>query len=220
MEYHGDKLHAVTLGAGRQAVSGGGGVAGFQARSALVEAHQLVGVGQAELAVAHRVHPDGRVFFDLLMGQKLPGHDGDIPRRRQMLRRVLPVVQAGTVDKMGVFHAQLRRAGVHFLHKGRLTARHMLRQRRGAVVGGADHHAFEHLVHAHLLAHLQIDLAAALGRSGLRGGHHVVPADAPAVQGLHDQQQRHDLRHRSRRQLFIRVFLIEYRSRRRVHQDC
>lgn len=91
--------------------------------------------------------------------------------------------------------AQLLRALVHHADERALAARHMLRQRRGAVVCGAYDDGFEHFVHAHLLARLQIDLAAALGTGGLRGDDGVVPADAAGVQRFHDKQQRHDLRH-------------------------
>ena len=95
----------------------------------------------------------------------------------------------------------------------------MLRQRRGAVVCGAYDDGFEHFVHAHLLARLQIDLAAALGTGGLRGDDGVVPADAAGVQRFHDEQQRHDLRHGRRAQPLRGVLFIEHRARCGIHQD-
>ena len=67
MQHDRDQLHAPALGRGRQAVSGGGGIAGLETGRAVVEADELVGVGQAELTVPHGVHPDGRILLDLVV---------------------------------------------------------------------------------------------------------------------------------------------------------
>ena len=101
------------------------------------------------------------------MLQKLARHDRDVISARQMLGGVRRIVEAGAVDKMRVLHPKLGRARVHSLDKRRLTPGDMLGKRRRAVVGRADDHAFEHLIHAHLLADLQINLTAALCRRGL-----------------------------------------------------
>ena len=137
-----------------------------------------------------------------------------------MLLRRLPVVEASAVDKVGVLHAQLRRPLVHPGHEGLLAAGHMLGQGAGAVVGRGDHDGLEHLPQGELLPDLEIDLAAALGRRGLRGRHHVVPADAALIQGLHHQQQRHHLGHAGRGQLFMVVFFKEHRPRGLLDQNC
>ena len=120
---------------------------------------------------------------------------------------------------MRVLHPQLGRARVHPLDKRRLAPGDVLGKRRRAVVGRADDHALEHLIHAHLLADLQIDLTAALCRRSLRGRDHVVHRDPPLVERLHDEQQRHDLRHGRRGKTLVRVFFDQHRSGRRVHQD-
>ena len=71
MHHHGDQLDAVALGRGRQTVPRGGGIAGLEAGCAVIEAHQLVGIGKAEFAAAHRIHPDCCVLFDFLVLQQL-----------------------------------------------------------------------------------------------------------------------------------------------------
>ena len=121
-------------------------------------------------------------------------------RRCQVFGRFRRIVQPRAVDKIRVEQAQLLRALIHHADERALAARYMLRQRRGAVVCGAYDDGFEHFVHAHLLARLQIDLAAALGTGGLRGDDGVVPADAAGVQRFHDEQQRRGLRHGRRAQ--------------------
>ena len=108
-----DQLHPPALGRGRQAVAGGGGIAGLQAGRAVVEADELVGIGQAKLAIPHGIHPDGRVFLDLVVLQKLTGHKRDIIGGRQMRVRVRTVVEAGAVDEVRVGHAELGGTVIH-----------------------------------------------------------------------------------------------------------
>ena len=219
MQHDGDELDAVALGRGGKAVARGRGIARLQTGRALIEAHELVRVRKAEFPAAHRVHPDGRVVADAVMLQKLPRDHGDVVRRRQVFRGLRRIVQPRAVDKIRVEQAQLLRALVHHADERALAACHMLRQRRGAVVCGAYDDGFEHFVHAHLLARLQIDLAATLGAGGLRGDDGVVPADAAGVQRFHDEQQRHDLRHGRRAQPLRGVLFIEHRARCGIHQD-
>ncbi len=67
VQYHGDILYAIALGACRQAVHGLLGITGFQAGRAGVGVDELVGVGKTEAAVAHGIHPNGGVFADARM---------------------------------------------------------------------------------------------------------------------------------------------------------
>ena len=101
--------------------------------------------------------------------------------------------QARGVLEGGVIHAQLPGPLVHALHKGLFAAGDLLCQGHGAVVGGDHADGLEHLVHRHLFVLLQPDLAAAHGAGVGGGGDHGVIAQLPAVNGLHGQQQRHDL---------------------------
>ena len=219
MQHHGDQLDAVALGRGGKAVPCGGRVAGLQSRRSLIKPDELVGVGQTEPAVPDGVHPDGHIPADIVVLQQLPRHHGNVVRAGQMLGGARLVVEAGAVDKMRICQLQLGSAGVHHLDKRGLAARDVLCQRRGAVVGGADDDGLEHLVHAHLLARLQIDLAAALPGGVVGGGDGIDPRDAPAFQRLHDQKQRHDLRHRGGRELFVRIFFKKNGAGRGVHQN-
>ena len=196
-----------------------GGVAGFEAGRALVEAHQLVRVGKPELSAAHGVGPDRRVAPDLLVPEQGAAHGRHVSCRGQMLVGLRSVVQPRAVDEVGMLHPQLRGAGVHQGHKGRLAARHVLGQGRCAVVGGADHHRLEHLVDGKLLALLQIDLAPALAGCGGGGRDPVLPTDLPAVQCLHHQKQGHHLRHACGLAPLVGVLLKQDRPGRRVDQD-
>ena len=134
-----------------------------------------------------------------------------------MLRRVRLVVQPGAVDKMRLLHPQLRCPLVHELDECRLAAGYMLRQCRGAVVGRGDDDGLEHIPQRQLLSRFQIDLAATLGRRGVRGRYRVVPTDLAAVQRLQDQEQRHDFRYAGRGQPCVGILLPEDRPRGGVH---
>ena len=136
-----------------------------------------------------------------------------------MLLGVRLVVQAGAVDKVGIFHAQLLGPLVHHGHEGLFGAGDMLGQGCGAVVGGHHRHGFNHVLHAHLLAGLQVYLTAALSGCGLRGDDLVVPGDAPGVQRLHHQQQRHNFGDTGGSQRGVSVFFIEDGAGGGVDQD-
>ena len=205
VQHHGNVLHAVALGAGRQAVHGLLGVAGLQAGRAGVGVDELVGVGEAEAAVAHGVHPDGGVVADARMGQQCAGHARDVARRRVVAGIV---GQPRAVEKLRVFHAQFFRAVVHALGERLLGTGDVLCHGDGAVIGGVDGDALEHLVDAHLLALLEPDLAAAHGAGVGAGGHDIARGKLAAVELLHDEQQRHDLRHAGGGQVLIGIFLV------------
>ena len=211
MQHDGDQLHAVPLCRGGEAVPRGGGIAGLQTGRPVVEADKLIRVGQAELPVADGVHPDGCILFDGLMARNVIGCG-------QMLGGLRLVVESCAVDEARVGHAKLFCARVHHLDERRLAACDVLGHRAGAVVCRGDHDGFEHLLQRELLVFLEIDLAPALG--GGCGGrlHHVVPADAPIVQRLHDQQQRHHLRHARRAEAFVCVVLQKHLAGRPLHQ--
>ena len=102
MQYHGDILYAIALGACRQAVHGLLGITGFQAGRAGVGVDELVGVGKTEAAVAHGIHPNGGVFADARMGQQRAGHARNVARRRVVAG---VIGQACAVEKLRVFHA-------------------------------------------------------------------------------------------------------------------
>ena len=205
MQHHGNVLHAVALGAGGDTDARLAGGAGFQPRDAAVAFEQLVGVGEAEAAVAHGVHPDGGVVADARMGQQCAGHARDVARRRVVAGIV---GQPRAVEKLRVFHAQFFRAVVHALGERLLGTGDVLCHGDGAVIGGVDGDALEHLVDAHLLALLEPDLAAAHGAGVGAGGHDIARGKLAAVELLHDEQQRHDLRHAGGGQVLVGIFLI------------
>ena len=206
LENDGDELHAVPLRRGGDAVPGGVGGAGLQAGGAVVKPHQLVGVHQGGGAAPEGVHPDGGVVPDVRMVQhQFPAHEGDIVGGGDVaLRR-----KAAGVFESGVLHAQLRRPLVHPLHEGLLTACQMLRQGHGTVVGGHHAHRLQHFVHRQLFPLLQPDLAAPHG-TGVGGGDDgVLIAEGSAVDGLHHQQDGHDLGDAGRLQLGMLVLGVE-----------
>ena len=101
--------------------------------------------------------------------------------------------EAGGVLEGGVVHAQLTGPRVHALHEGLLAAGDLLAQSHGAVVGGDDAHGLEHIAHGHLLVFLEPDLGAAHGAGVGGGGHHGVVGELAGVDGLHGQEDGHDL---------------------------
>lgn len=81
---------------------------------------------------------------------QFPAHQGNVVSGGEMARRR----QAGTVDKAGVRHAQLRCPLVHPLYKGLLAAGQMFRQRYGGVVAGGHRHGLQQIMDGHLLPFL------------------------------------------------------------------
>ena len=139
------------------------------------------------------------------MGQQCAGHARDVARRRVVAGIV---GQPRAVEKLRVFHAQFFRAVVHALGERLLGTGDVLCHGDGAVIGGVDGDALEHLVDAHLLALFEPDLAAAHGAGMGAGGHDVARIELAAVELLHDEQQRHDLRHAGGGQVLVGIFLI------------
>ena len=150
------------------------------------------------------------------MADQLPGHDGDIPGAAVVLRIV---EQAGAVGEVGVCQPQLPGPGVHPGDEELLRAAHVLGHGHGAVVGGDHGDALEHLMHAHLLARLQKDAAAAEGGGPAAGGHGVLRGEASGVQILHQQQKRHHLGDTGGRLARIGVLFVEDLACLLLHQN-
>ena len=185
MHHHCDELHPAALCRGRQAIPRARRIPRLKSRRPVVKPDELIRVAEPELPAPHRVHPNRRILLDFLVPQKLARHDGNVPRRRQMLSRVRSIVQSRAVDKVRVHHSKLLRPFVHPLHKRRLASRHMLCQRARAVVGRRYHHGLQHLLKRQLLVLLQIDLTPALTCRSRGGRDHIVPADPPILQRFH-----------------------------------
>ena len=120
---------------------------------------------------------------------------------------------------MRVVHPQLLGAGVHLLDEQLRHARDVLGHRDGRVVSARDADRLEQILHRDLLALRQKHLAAAHRRGVGAHGHGVVIADAPLVERLHRQQERHHLRHARRLELLVLIFGVEHLSRRLLHQQ-
>ena len=120
---------------------------------------------------------------------------------------------------MGVVHPQLPSPAVHLLHESPLTSRQVLRHGAGAVVGRGHGNGLEHIPCRHGLTHLQVDLTAALGGGGLRGGNGVIQGKLPGIHRLHNEQHGHDLGNAGGGQLFVGITFIQHRSRSCVHEN-
>ena len=127
--------------------------------------------------------------------------------------------QAGAVDEGGVGHAQLGGPLVHPLHEGLLAAGDVLGQSHGGVIARHHRHRLDELLHAHLLPLLQVDLGAPHGGGPGGDGDRVGQGDAALVQGLHRQQQGHDLGDAGRFPLVVGALLTQHRARLLFHQD-
>ena len=214
MHDYGNQLHAVPLRRGRQAIQRRVGRPGFEAGGPLVEADELVGVGQLELPVPEGVHPDSGKLSDLRVIQnERPAHQGDVIGAGHMARGG----QAGAVEKVGVLHAQFGSPLVHQGHEGLLAARHMLGQGHGAVVGGHHRYCFDHIPDGQLFILFQPDLGPAHGDGMGGSGDHVLPRQLPGVDGLHYQQQGHHLSDGGGFILGMSVLLIENGTRGLFH---
>ena len=75
-------------------------------------------------------------------------------------------MQAAGVDEVGIFAAQLFGPRVHELHKGVDAAGDVARQRVGALVGGGQKQAGEHVSHGEGLANLETGGHAVLVQCG------------------------------------------------------
>ena len=127
--------------------------------------------------------------------------------------------QSGAVNKGSIGHAQLRRAAVHPLYEALLAAGNVLGQGHGGVVARHHRHRLEHIMDGHLLPFLQVDLRPAHG--GRPGGNrdHILHLEAPVVDGLHHQQQGHDLGNAGRLQLVVGILFVKHRAGLLLHQD-
>ena len=128
--------------------------------------------------------------------------------------------KAGGVEEVGVVHPQLPGPLVHPFHKCLGAARQVLRQGHGTVVGGGNADGLEHILHAHPLVLLQPDLAASHRAGAGGGGDHVVIAQGPGVDGLHDQQDGHDLGNAGGLQGLVLVDGIEHLPGGFFHQQA
>ena len=95
----------------------------------------------------------------------------------------------------------------------------MLGQGHGGIVARGHRHRLEQIVHRHKLPLLQVHLGAPHG--GRVGGdlNGVGEAQTPLTDGLHDQQQGHDLGDTGGLQLVMGVLRAEDVSRLLFHQD-
>ena len=150
-----------------------------------------------------------------MLQNQLAAHEGDVIGRGDVpLRR-----QPRGVEKAGVRHAQLLGAVIHLLHEQLRDARHFLRQRHGGVVAAGNAHGFQKLLHGDLLPFGQIHLAAAHGRGVGADGDHVLVVQLSPLDGLHGQQQGHDLGDAGRLQLLVLVLREKHLSRFLLHEQ-
>ena len=176
---------------------------------------QLVGVDQFEGPAPDGVHPDRGILLDGLVPQQLPRQQGYVIGGGEGL----PVVkEAGAAGKMRVLQAQLFGPRVHALDEDLLRAAKLLGHGHGAVVGGDDGDALDHLTHAHLLACLEIDAAPAEGGCPRAGRYDVIRAEHARVHGLKEQQQGHDLGDAGGKAGVMGVLFIEDRPGLLLHQ--
>ena len=128
-------------------------------------------------------------------------------------------VEAGRVDKDGVFHAKLCGARVHLGDERLLAAADVLRQRHGGVIGAAYGCCFKKLFHGHLFVFLEPDLASAhtdrVGRGGNRVGHGALAA----LDRFQNQQHRHNFGDGSGGQGLVGIFFEQDLPALYVHQD-
>ena len=215
-QHHGNKLHAVPLRRGRDAVACRACGPGFQPRGPLIKANELVGIGETEFAAPYGVHPDGGKAPDVRVAQnQRPAHEGNVIGAGHMtLGR-----QARGVYEMGVLHTQLRGPVIHLLHEQLRHPGHLFRQGHGGVVAAGDAHRLQKLLHGDLLPLGQIHLTAAHGRGTRADGDGVLILQLPALHGLHDQKQGHHLCDAGRLPFFMLVFGVEHLPRLLLHQQ-
>ena len=191
-QHHGDQAHAAALGGGGDAVAGLVGGAGLAAVAAVVEADELVGVGQlgdAAVAVVHLVQPDGGKVEVGRIGEHGHGHHCHVARRGLLALGG----QTGAVDKIRICQAQFAGALVHAFDKDALRAVKGLRDGHGGVVGAAYDGALEQHGEGLDLAHVQKHLRTAHARRRLRDGKFVLQRNAALRKGLQRQQNGHHL---------------------------
>ena len=129
------------------------------------------------------------------------------------------IIQAVCIFKVSVFHAQFGSALIHSRHKACLAPRNPFGQSHSRIVGRTNDHTFQQILHGHAFAFLQKNLRAS-HRSRMGGGRdHVRIVQMTIINGFHNQKQRHNLRHRSRRQSLLHVFGIKNLPGRSLHQN-
>ena len=188
----------------------------FSPRGSLVKPDELVGVGQLKLSVPQGVHPDGGKPPDVrVIHDQLPGHHGDVPGAGNVpLRR-----KAGAVDEMSILHPQLPGPVVHPLHKQLRDPRRLFRQGHGGVVAAGHAHPLQQVLHRDALPLGQEDLAASHGGGIGADGDGIVIGQGPAVDGLHHQQQGHDLGDAGWLHSLVLIFGVQHLPRFLLHQQ-
>ena len=151
-----------------------------------------------------------------MVQDELPAHEGDVVGAGDVARGR----EAGGVDEGGVVHAQLRRPLVHPGHEGVGTAGQVLGQGHGAVVGRDHAHRLEHILHRELFILLQPDLTAPHGAGVGAGGDQVVVGQSAGVDGLHGQEDGHDLGDAGGLQLLVLVDGVEHFPGGLLHQEA
>ena len=161
-------------------------------------------------------HPNGRIIGNLrIFCNQFPGHHGNIPGRCHMIRRIR---QAAAIHKIRMVHPQALRPLIHLFYKGSFIARNILCHRDGRVVSGGDDNTFNQRFHRLDLSLLKEYLGAAHGFRVGAGRHLVLQMDFSRLERVENQDQRHNFRNAGRIPGLIRIFLIQHRSRRRLHQ--
>ena len=130
---------------------------------------------------------------------------------------VVGVRPAAGVDEVRVAQAEVGGALVHELGEGRLGARKPLRHDHGGVVARLHDDAADELLDGRPVALVEEHGRAAHGARLGRDGEPGIEIDAAILQRLEQHVERHELRHRGRRQRLVGVLVHQHRVGGEVH---
>ena len=150
------------------------------------------------------------------MIDQLPAHNRHVPGTGHMGGGIR---QPTAVLKIRLLHPQARGPLIHHADKFRFTSRYVFCHGDAGIIAGSDHDALDQGFHRLDFPFLQKHLGTAHG-FGISAGYHLVGhLNLPALQGVENQDQRHDLGDAGGTPLFIPVFLVNNLPGGCLHQN-
>ena len=161
------------------------------------------------------LHPDGSVIVNPgIAVNQFPAHNSHISSAGYMGGGIR---QPAAVLKIGAGHSKPLRALVHHPHELRFASRYIFRHSHRGIISGSYYDAFNQRFYGLNLSLLQKYLGSSHGFGVGAGYNGIRHLNFPALQGIKNQDQGHDLGNAGRTSFFISVVFINYLTCRSLH---
>ena len=147
---------------------------------------------------------------------QLPRHDSNIPGCSKMFRRLR---QTTAVHKVRACHSKSLCPLIHTLDKCSLRTRYVFRHSYRCIVAGGNDNALDQCFYRLNFPLLQKHLGTTHGFCVSTGHHLIIQPYFSCIDGIKDQNQRHNLGNAGRTSPLIRILFVNDLSCRSLHQD-